>query len=235
MHRHGDLNSAAMTTAHSNCSNPNLPDDEENLPGVEDHPSSTTARRPRGRPPGSKNKPKAPVIITKESPSALHSHVLEINTGTDIIEAISTFARVRQRGVCLLSASGAVVNVSLRQLAAPPGAVITLHGRFDILSLSGSFLPPPSPFGATGLTIYLSRGQGQVVGGSVAGPLIAAGPVMVIAATFANATYERLPVEEEDGASEEQLRGKLGADQEIMNPSTNGHLHHELFGGWPMQ
>ncbi|CAA6655026.1 unnamed protein product [Spirodela intermedia] len=110
-------------------------------------------------PTGSKNKPKPPVIVTRESPSALRSHVLEISSGTDIVEAISNFARLRQRGVCVLSASGVVVNVSLRQLAAPPGAVVTLHGRFDILSLSGSFLPPPSPPGATGLTVYLAGGR----------------------------------------------------------------------------
>uniref|UniRef100_A0A803PAI8 AT-hook motif nuclear-localized protein n=1 Tax=Cannabis sativa TaxID=3483 RepID=A0A803PAI8_CANSA len=42
------------------------------------------------------------------------------------------------------------------------------------------------------------RRQGQVVGGSVVGPLMAAGPVMVIATTFSNATYERLPLEEQE-------------------------------------
>lgn len=78
---------------------------------------------------------------------------------------------------------------------------MALHGRFEILSLTGSFLPGPAPPGSTGLTIYLAGGQGQVVGGSVVGPLVAAGPVMVIAATFSNATYERLPLEEEEEGS----------------------------------
>ncbi|CAN6471661.1 unnamed protein product [Victoria cruziana] len=153
-------------------------------------------RRPRGRPPGSKNKPKPPIIITRESPNALRSHILEIASGSDVVESVATFARRRQRGVCLLSGSGVVANVTLRQPAAP-GAVVTLHGRFEILSLSGAFLPAPSPPGATGLTVYLAGGQGQVVGGSVVGALVASGPVMVIAATFSNATYERLPLDEE--------------------------------------
>lgn len=74
----------------------------------------------------------------------------------------------------------------------------TLHGRFEILSLSGSFLPPPAPPGATSLTVYLAGGQGQVMGGNVVGALIAAGPVIVIAASFTNVAYERLPVEEEE-------------------------------------
>lgn len=155
------------------------------------------SRRPRGRPPGSKNKPKPPIFVTRDSPNALRSHVMEIAGGTDVAEGIAQYARRRQRGVCILSGSGSVANVTLRQPAAP-GSVVSIHGRFEILSLTGTFLPGPSPPGSTGLTIYLSGGQGQVVGGSVVGSLVAAGPVMVIAATFSNATYERLPLEDDD-------------------------------------
>jgi Plants and Prokaryotes Conserved (PCC) domain len=101
----------------------------------------------------------------------------------------------------VLSGTGNVTNITLRQPAAPPGAAaIALHGRFQILSLSGAFLPPPSPPAATGLTVYLAGGQGQVIGGSVVGELVASGPVMVIAATYSNATYERLPLAEVDEA-----------------------------------
>ncbi|GAB4836045.1 hypothetical protein Ancab_000962 [Ancistrocladus abbreviatus] len=155
-------------------------------------------RRPRGRPPGSKNKPKPPIFVTRDSPNALRSHVMEVASGADVADSIAQFARRRQRGVCVMSASGTVTNVTLRQPSAPGGAVMALHGRFEILSLTGAFLPGPAPPGSTGLTIYLAGGQGQVVGGSVVGSLVAAGPVMVIAATFSNATYERLPLEEHD-------------------------------------
>ncbi|KAJ4719975.1 AT-hook motif nuclear-localized protein [Melia azedarach] len=177
--------------------------------------SGSTSRRPRGRPPGSKNKPKPPIVITKESPNSLRSHVLEITSGTDIVESIANFAQRRHRGVSILSGSGIVNNVTLRQPAAP-GGVITLHGRFEILSLSGAFLPAPSPPGATGLTVYLAGGQGQVVGGTIMGALIASGPVMVIAATFTNATYERLPIEED---------GEMGQSQNLQqqgNGSNSG-------------
>ncbi|KAK9013829.1 hypothetical protein V6N11_041822 [Hibiscus sabdariffa] len=122
---------------------------------------------------------------------------MEIATGCDIMESVSTFARRRQRGVCILSGSGTVTNVTLRQPGAP-GAVVTLHGRFEILSLSGSFLPPPAPPAASTLTIYLAGGQGQVVGGTVVGQLVASGPVVIMAASFGNAAYERLPLEEEE-------------------------------------
>ncbi|KAA8521938.1 hypothetical protein F0562_012748 [Nyssa sinensis] len=155
------------------------------------------SRRPRGRPAGSKNKPKPPIIITRDSANALRTHVMEVADGCDIIESVATFARRRQRGVCILSGTGTVTNVTLRQPASP-GAIVTLHGRFEILSLAGSFLPPPAPPAATGLTIYLAGGQGQVVGGSVVGALLASGPVVIMAASFSNAAYERLPLEEEE-------------------------------------
>ncbi|KAE8677648.1 AT-hook motif nuclear-localized protein 19 [Hibiscus syriacus] len=172
-------------------------------------------RRPRGRPPGSKNKPKPPIFVTRDSPNALRSHVMEVVSGTDVAESIAQFARRRQRGVCVLSGSGSVANVMLRQPAGP-GAVVALQGRFEILSLTGAFLPGPAPPGSTGLTIYLAGGQGQVFGGIVVGSLVAAGPVMVIAATFANATYERLPVGDEEAAASGDGQG-----DQIHNGSTN--------------
>ncbi|KAJ4964952.1 hypothetical protein NE237_016801 [Protea cynaroides] len=161
-------------------------------------------RRPRGRPAGSKNKPKPPIIVTRDSPNALRSHVLEVSAGADVVESVSNYARRRGRGVCVLSGGGAVANVTLKQPAAPAGSVVTLHGRFEILSLSGTVLPPPAPPGAGGLTIFLAGGQGQVVGGSVVGPLIASGPVVLMAASFGNAVFERLPLEEEESAVQVQ-------------------------------
>ncbi|KAE9589655.1 hypothetical protein Lal_00000205 [Lupinus albus] len=193
-----------------------------------------TTRRPRGRPSGSKNKPKPPIFVTRDSPNALRSHVMEIANGADITDSVVQFARRRQRGVCVLSGSGTVVNVTLRQPMAP-GAVMTLTGRFEILSLTGSFLPGPYVPGASGLTIYLAGGQGKVVGGEVVGPVVAAGPVILIAATFSNATYERLPVEDEVGEGngsppgmsgsegKKPVGGSIGEDQSTI-PMYNNNL-----------
>ncbi|KAK1377063.1 AT-hook motif nuclear-localized protein [Heracleum sosnowskyi] len=187
-------------------------------------------RKPRGRPAGSKNKPKPPIIITRDSANALRSHVMEVANGCDIQESISTFATRRQRGVCILSGSGTVTNVTLKQPTAP-GAVITLQGRFEILSLSGSFLPPPAPPAASGLTIYLAGGQGQVVGGGVVGQLITSGPVVIMAASFGNAAYERLPLEDEEpsvpgsGSLESSpLHGMIGQQQQQLMGDPNTSL-----------
>nr|XP_043626660.1 AT-hook motif nuclear-localized protein 22-like [Erigeron canadensis] len=191
------------------------------------------SRRPRGRPAGSKNKPKPPIIITRDSANALRSHVMEVASGCDIQESISNFATRRQRGVCILSGSGTVTNVTLKQPAAP-GAVVTLHGRFEILSLSGSFLPPPAPPAASGLTIYLAGGQGQVVGGGVVGPLLSAGPVVIMAASFGNAAYERLPLEEEE-TTPGSGNGPLGSPTGIGSQQQQAlnDANPSLFNGLP--
>ncbi|KAL5220350.1 hypothetical protein ABZP36_025063 [Zizania latifolia] len=161
---------------------------------------------------------------------------MEVAGGADVAESIAHFARRRQRGVCVLSGAGTVTDVALRQPAAP-GAVVALRGRFEILSLTGTFLPGPAPPGSTGLTVYLAGGQGQVVGGSVVGTLTAAGPVMVIASTFANATYERLPLPLDDDDEGGRVAGPGGhimppplmaADPSAMPMFGGGGLHEGL-------
>ncbi|KAH7537155.1 hypothetical protein FEM48_Zijuj03G0062000 [Ziziphus jujuba var. spinosa] len=253
-------NSNTTPTNSSNNSKQNQLEDEdkdaeEDANTVTMDPGSSSGnRRSRGRPPGSKNKPKPPLVITKESPNALRSHVLEISNGNDIVESIANFANRRHRGVSVLSGSGIVTNVTLRQPAAP-GGIIALHGRFEILSLSGAFLPSPSPPGASGLTVYLAGGQGQVVGGTVAGALMASGPVIIIGATFTNATYERLPTEDDEeaaaggeGMQVEQQSGGNSSSQSLgggeqqaslpiynLHPNLlpNGQMAHEMFWGPP--
>ncbi|XP_042428150.1 AT-hook motif nuclear-localized protein 19-like [Zingiber officinale] len=167
--------------------------------------NASSWRPRRGRPLGSKNKQKPPVIITRESPDALRPSVLEIASGTDIVAAVSAFAARSQRGLCVLSGRGAVADVTLRQpwLEAAAAAVsMTLPGRFEIVSLHGAFLPAPAPLGANGLAVSVaSRGGGQVMGGNVVGKLMAAGTVYVVAVSFGNVVYERLAAEEEAGAS----------------------------------
>uniref|UniRef100_A0A0D9VSE4 PPC domain-containing protein n=1 Tax=Leersia perrieri TaxID=77586 RepID=A0A0D9VSE4_9ORYZ len=223
-------------------------EEEEASPPPAGGGSSSAGRRPRGRPPGSKNKPKPPVVVTRESPNAMRSHVLEIASGADIVEAIAGFSRRRQRGVSVLSGSGAVTNVTLRQPAGTGAAAVALRGRFEILSMSGAFLPAPAPPGATGLAVYLAGGQGQVVGGSVMGELIASGPVMVIAATFGNATYERLPLDQEgeEGAVLSGSEGATAAAAQMEQQGSGGAVvppppmyaavqqtpAHDMFGQW---
>ncbi|GJZ82244.1 AT-hook motif nuclear-localized protein 16-like protein [Tanacetum coccineum] len=177
-------------------------------------------RRPRGRPAGSKNKPKPPIIITRDSANTLRAHAMEVSPGCDIGESLASFARRKQQGIWVLSAAGCVSNVMLRQPSPSSGGpgsgpVVTLHGRFEILSLVGSVLPPPAPPGVAGLAIYLVGPQGQVVGGSIAGPLMASGPVVIMSATFMNATFDRLPIDKEEA---------------VVAAATHDQHHHRVMG-----
>ncbi|PSS16412.1 AT-hook motif nuclear-localized protein like [Actinidia chinensis var. chinensis] len=199
-----------------------------------------TIRRTRGRPLGSKNKPKQPIIITRDRPNALRAHAMEVTSGCDVSKSLTNFARRKQRGICVLNATGCVTNVTLRQPASL-GAIVTLHGRFEILSLLGSILPPPAPPGVTGLTIYLAGAQGQVAGGAVVGALVASGPVVIMAASFMNATFDRLLplLDNDDGVVAGPVRQHHQVNMSDIygvvprNLITNGALPPEVYSWAP--
>lgn len=192
-------------------------------PTVDDS-SIEVVRRPRGRPPGSKNKPKPPVFITRDTEPPMSPYILEVPSGNDVVEAINRFCRRKAIGVCVLSGSGSVANVTLRQPSpAAPGSTITFHGKFDLLSVSATFLPPPprtslSPPVSNFFTVSLAGPQGQIIGGFVAGPLISAGTVYVIAASFNNPSYHRLPAGEEQRHSTSVGTG----EGEAQSPPVSG-------------
>lgn len=161
--------------------------------------------------------------MTRDNPNALRSHVLEVCDGADIVESLAKFARSKGRAVSVLSGTGVVADVTLRQPADPPSDVVTLYGRFQILTMTGTILPPPAPANAGGLSIFMGGVEGQVMGGIPIGPLIASGPVMLIATSFANAVFERLPIdepeEEEEGEGEEN--GASGKVQPTASQSSS--------------
>uniref|UniRef100_A0A8R7QGI9 NAC domain-containing protein n=1 Tax=Triticum urartu TaxID=4572 RepID=A0A8R7QGI9_TRIUA len=178
--------------------------------GVGDGSSIEVAKKRRGRPPGSKNKPKPPVVITREAEpaAAMRPHVIEIPGGRDVAEALARFASRRNLGICVLAGTGAVGNVSLRHpCPTAPGAapaVVVFQGRFEILSISATFLPPAmaavapqAAAVAAGLSISLAGPHGQIVGGAVVGPLYAATTIVVVAAAFTNPTFHRLPADDD--------------------------------------
>ncbi|GAV66825.1 DUF296 domain-containing protein, partial [Cephalotus follicularis] len=174
------------------------------------------SRRPRGRPPGSKNKPKPPVFITRDPEPAMSPYILEVPAGIDVVEVISRFCRRKNIGLCVFTGSGTVANVTLRQPSTNPGSTVTFHGRFDILSISATFIPQTASYQIPNIfTISLAGPQGQIVGGAVAGALVAASTVYVIAATFNNPTFHRL-------AAEEEARNSLSGGERQSPPGSGG-------------
>uniref|UniRef100_A0A452YPX4 AT-hook motif nuclear-localized protein n=1 Tax=Aegilops tauschii subsp. strangulata TaxID=200361 RepID=A0A452YPX4_AEGTS len=113
-------------------------------------------------------------------------HILSVKAGEDVASKIMSFSQQGPRTVCILSANGAISNVTLRQ-PATSGGLVTYEGRFEIISLSGSFLLAED--GDTrsrtgGLSVALAGSDGRVLGGCVAGQLTAATPVQVVVASF---------------------------------------------------
>ncbi|XP_076910431.1 AT-hook motif nuclear-localized protein 1-like [Bidens hawaiensis] len=113
-------------------------------------------------------------------------HMVTVNPGEDVSSKIISFSKYGPRAICVLSALGIISHVTLRQ-ANSSGGTVTYEGRFEILSLSGSFTPGEVGGISSregGMSIALSSPDGRVVGGLLAGILTAAGPVQVVVASF---------------------------------------------------
>ncbi|KAK8944608.1 hypothetical protein KSP39_PZI007928 [Platanthera zijinensis] len=113
-------------------------------------------------------------------------HIITVATGEDVTMKIISFSQQGPRAICILSANGVISNVTLRQPDSS-GGTLTYEGRFELLSLSGSFAPTDN--GGTrsrsgGMSVSLASPDGRVVGGGVAGLLVAASPVQVIVGSF---------------------------------------------------
>ncbi|CAA7407251.1 unnamed protein product [Spirodela intermedia] len=146
--------------------------------------SASVTKKARGRPPGSGKKQQLAALGS--AGIGFTPHVITVKAGEDVSSKIMSFSQHGPRAVCILSATGAISNVTLRQ-AATSGGTVTYEGRFEILSLSGSFLLSESggQRGRTGgLSVSLAGPDGRLLGGGVAGLLTAASPVQVVVGSF---------------------------------------------------
>ncbi|KAI4356810.1 hypothetical protein L6164_000798 [Bauhinia variegata] len=113
-------------------------------------------------------------------------HIINVNAGEDITMKVISFSQQGPRAICILSANGVISNVTLRQPDSS-GGTLTYEGRFEILSLSGSFMPTENQGARSrsgGMSVSLASPDGRVVGGGVAGLLVAASPVQVVVGSF---------------------------------------------------
>ncbi|CAM0947371.1 unnamed protein product [Alopecurus aequalis] len=113
-------------------------------------------------------------------------HILNVVAGEDINMKVISFSQQGPRAICILSANGVISNVTLRQHDSM-GGTVTYEGRFELLSLSGSFTPTDN--GGTrdrsgGMSVSLAAADGRVIGGGVAGLLVAASPVQIVVGSF---------------------------------------------------
>ncbi|XP_024019025.1 AT-hook motif nuclear-localized protein 1 [Morus notabilis] len=113
-------------------------------------------------------------------------HIITVNAGEDVTMKVISFSQQGPRAICILSANGLISNVTLRQHDSS-GGTLTYEGRFEILSLSGSFMPTETQGTRSrqgGMSVSLASPDGRVVGGGVAGLLVAASPVQVVVGSF---------------------------------------------------
>lgn len=113
-------------------------------------------------------------------------HILTVAPGEDVTMKVISFSQQGPRAICILSANGVISNVTLRQPDSS-GGTLTYEGRFELLSLSGSFMPTETSGARSrsgGMSVSLASPDGRVVGGGVAGLLVAASPVQIVVGSF---------------------------------------------------
>uniref|UniRef100_A0ACD6AFX9 Uncharacterized protein n=1 Tax=Avena sativa TaxID=4498 RepID=A0ACD6AFX9_AVESA len=113
-------------------------------------------------------------------------HIITVAPGEDVTMKVISFSQQGPQAICILSANGVISNVTLRQPDSS-GGTLTYEGRFELLSLSGSFMPTESNGARSrsgGMSVSLASPDGRVVGGGVAGLLVAASPVQIVVGSF---------------------------------------------------
>ncbi|CAN4095505.1 unnamed protein product [Withania somnifera] len=192
--------------------------------------SPTSMKKARGRPPGSGKKQQ--VDNFGSTGFGFTPHIIAVKTGEDVAYKIMSFSQNGPRAVCILSASGTISNVTLSQTATS-GGTATYEGRFDILSLSGSFMLSEigGQQGRTGgLSVSLAGSDGRIFGGCVAGVLTAASPVQVIVGSFIADSRKEPKSANYFEASPAPLDANLGGMTGANSPPSRG-TYSESSGG----
>ncbi|KAA3456287.1 AT-hook motif nuclear-localized protein 1-like [Gossypium australe] len=141
----------------------------------------SSSKRGRGRPPASSNCHLLASIVELFASTAggdFTPHVVTVNTGEDVAGKILSFSQKGPRGICVLSANGAVSTVCIRQPGSS-GGILTYEAWI--------FLPYDRGGGKSktgGLSVSLAGPDGRVIGGGLAGSLVAASPIQVVVGSF---------------------------------------------------
>ncbi|KAL2342763.1 hypothetical protein Fmac_004048 [Flemingia macrophylla] len=193
--------------------------------------TAPSQKKGRGRPPGSGRKQQLAALgewMNSSAGMAFSPHVVTIGAGEDIAAKLLSLSQQRPRALCILSGTGTVSSVTLRQPAST-NASVTFEGRFQILCLSGSYLiaEDGGPSNRTGgISVSLSSPDGHVVGGGVA-VLIAASPVQVVLCSFVyggSKTKSKQVIADKNESSKPPQTDKLASPASAPAPPAQNYL-----------
>ncbi|KAF7099701.1 hypothetical protein CFC21_101304 [Triticum aestivum] len=188
------------------------------LPPPPSENSKQRAKKKRVWPPRSTtSKKQRELAVPEPGATGFVPQVITIQGGEDVAAKVMSYCG-NGWAVFILSAEGAVRNVTLKQPASSPGTVI-YEGYFDIVSLSGVYLLSKSNGVSTlkgGFSISLVGHDGSLFGGGLAGPLIAASPVQVV--------FGRFAADEKEEIKQDVAIGRFAADgkEEIKQDVASG-------------
>ncbi|WVZ10986.1 hypothetical protein V8G54_015516 [Vigna mungo] len=143
-------------------------------------PSSSSSKRTRGRPVGSKNKPKLTLVIDQDNKHTQKPIFIQIPKNSDVIEALIQFAYDYQISIMVQSASGSIMNVTLRDSESITSTFI-IHGPFTLVSLIGTCINNDCSFNIS----FCSKIRQSFIG-VVGGKVVAGDDVIVVATIFNN-------------------------------------------------
>uniref|UniRef100_A0ACD5ZSC7 Uncharacterized protein n=1 Tax=Avena sativa TaxID=4498 RepID=A0ACD5ZSC7_AVESA len=145
----------------------------------------------------------------------INPEIITIQVGKDVVTKIMSYSE-NGWAVCILSAHGALSNVTLCQ-GASSRETLTYEGYFEMLSLCGSYQPSETNgmrILTGGLSVSLAGPLGRFFCGGVAGPLIAASPVQVVIGKF--------PVDDKKKLKQAVTGGILGASSSTPGGGFDG-------------
>ncbi|MBA0657118.1 hypothetical protein Goklo_009426 [Gossypium klotzschianum] len=227
-----------------------LPSKPKSLSGLD----TTGQKRKKGRPPGTGRKQQLATLgewMNSSAGLAFAPHVVTVGIGEDFVGACNScdfnvdgimdivakmlsFSQQRPRAVCILSGSGTVSSVTLRQPASSTPTV-TYEGQFEILCLSGSYLlaEDDGPRSRTGgISASLSTPDGHVIGGGIA-TLIASSLVQLVVCSFVYGGSKTKNKQLASPKAEEAVPQRCGdSTMPITAPSTQ-HFIPPSMSAWP--
>ncbi|XP_021764725.1 AT-hook motif nuclear-localized protein 1-like [Chenopodium quinoa] len=121
--------------------------------------------------------------------------VIMLKAGEDIAAKLFLIGSTGARSVLVFSASGEISSVTVCRPGIA-GGVIGYEGRYQLLSLTGSYKTNEVNGVTTttgGISVSLAGPDGKVVGGRVDGLLISATPIQLVIGTFIPQTAAAIP------------------------------------------